>query len=244
MWREYGGALGLVVIDYLQLMSAADSGVENRATEISEISRSLKAMSKELQVPVIALSQLNRGLEQRPNKRPVMSDLRECVTGDTLVTLRDGRRVPVRELVGTTPEVWAVDDAGKVIPAQSDAVWHVGRKPVFNVQLASGRSIRATAEHLLLAGKGWTRLGRAEGGRPRSRSRGAFRSRKRAWSGATSEVDPARSPRGRWQLPASSAAALHDRQSEENSEAVRRGGLVARQHRDAPCRSRRAGTSS
>ncbi|MBX3715992.1 MAG: replicative DNA helicase [Burkholderiales bacterium] len=76
MWREYGG-LGLIVIDYLQLMSAAESGVENRATEISEISRSMKAMSKELQVPVIALSQLNRGLEQRPNKRPVMSDLRE-----------------------------------------------------------------------------------------------------------------------------------------------------------------------
>jgi replicative DNA helicase len=77
MWREYGGALGLVVVDYLQLMSAAGAGVENRATEISEISRSLKAMAKELQVPVIALSQLNRGLEQRPNKRPVMSDLRE-----------------------------------------------------------------------------------------------------------------------------------------------------------------------
>jgi replicative DNA helicase len=77
MWREYGAQLGLIVIDYLQLMSAAGSGVENRATEISEISRSLKAMAKELQVPVIALSQLNRGLEQRPNKRPVMSDLRE-----------------------------------------------------------------------------------------------------------------------------------------------------------------------
>ncbi len=74
--REYGG-LGLVVIDYLQLMSAASSGTENRATEISEISRSLKAMAKELAVPVIALSQLNRSLEQRPNKRPVMSDLRE-----------------------------------------------------------------------------------------------------------------------------------------------------------------------
>ncbi|MBZ0093106.1 MAG: replicative DNA helicase, partial [Sulfuricellaceae bacterium] len=70
------GKLGLIVIDYLQLMSANSSG-ENRATEISEISRSLKALAKELDVPVIALSQLNRSLEQRPNKRPVMSDLRE-----------------------------------------------------------------------------------------------------------------------------------------------------------------------
>ena len=71
------GRLGLIVIDYLQLMSAASGGGENRATEISEISRSLKGLAKELSVPVIALSQLNRSLEQRPNKRPVMSDLRE-----------------------------------------------------------------------------------------------------------------------------------------------------------------------
>ena len=70
------GKLGLIVIDYIQLMSSTRQG-ENRATEISEISRSLKALAKELDVPVIALSQLNRSLEQRPNKRPVMSDLRE-----------------------------------------------------------------------------------------------------------------------------------------------------------------------
>nr|MBP9914898.1 replicative DNA helicase [Thiobacillaceae bacterium] len=69
--------LGLIVIDYLQLMSGAAGQSENRATEISEISRSLKGLAKELHVPVIALSQLNRSLEQRPNKRPVMSDLRE-----------------------------------------------------------------------------------------------------------------------------------------------------------------------
>ncbi|MBL0124818.1 MAG: replicative DNA helicase [Betaproteobacteria bacterium] len=75
MWRQYGG-LGMIVVDYLQLMSSSSAG-ENRATEISEISRSLKALAKELKVPVIALSQLNRSLEQRPNKRPVMSDLRE-----------------------------------------------------------------------------------------------------------------------------------------------------------------------
>ncbi len=75
--REHG--LSLIIIDYLQLMQGSSNGrqAENRATEISEISRSLKALAKELNVPIIALSQLNRSLEQRPNKRPVMSDLRE-----------------------------------------------------------------------------------------------------------------------------------------------------------------------
>jgi replicative DNA helicase len=73
--RQYS-KLGLIVIDYIQLMAASSSG-ENRATEISEISRSLKAMAKELDVPVVALSQLNRAVDQRPDRRPVMSDLRE-----------------------------------------------------------------------------------------------------------------------------------------------------------------------
>ena len=75
LYRQHG-ELGLIVVDYLQLMSSSNQG-ENRATEISEISRALKGLAKELKVPVIALSQLNRSLEQRPNKRPVMSDLRE-----------------------------------------------------------------------------------------------------------------------------------------------------------------------
>ncbi|MGD8558995.1 MAG: replicative DNA helicase [Gammaproteobacteria bacterium] len=73
LMREHG--LGLIVIDYLQLMQLR--GSENRTNEISEISRSLKGLAKELNLPIIALSQLNRSLEQRPNKRPVMSDLRE-----------------------------------------------------------------------------------------------------------------------------------------------------------------------
>ena len=73
--REHGD-LGLIMVDYIQLMQVP-GGSENRATEISEISRSLKAMAKEFDCPVIAVSQLNRGLEQRPDKRPIMSDLRE-----------------------------------------------------------------------------------------------------------------------------------------------------------------------
>lgn len=152
--RENDGKLGLVVLDYLQLMQSP--GAENRVNEISDISRSLKALAKELNVPVIALSQLNRGLEQRPNKRPVMSDLRECVTGDTLVWLADGRRVPIRELVGTTPEVWALDESTKrLVKARSDKVWSTGTRPVLRIDLASGRSVRVTGRHRLYGSTGW-----------------------------------------------------------------------------------------
>jgi replicative DNA helicase len=152
--------LGLIIIDYLQLMRH-EGRVESRVEQVGQISRGLKGLARELGVPVIALSQLSRAVEQRGgDKKPILSDLRECVTGDTLVLMADGRRRPIRDLVGTTPEVLAVDERQRVIRARSDAVWSVGRRPILELRMASGRKLRATADHKVLSALGWRRLSR------------------------------------------------------------------------------------
>jgi len=156
------GQLGLVVIDYLQLMQVPDSK-ESRANEVSEISRSLKSLAKELNVPVIALSQLNRSLEQRSDKRPKMSDLREsgCIAGDSLVTCADtGAQIPIRDLVGRTDfYVWGLNiKTMQLERAKISRAFYTGIQPVFRLTTRLGRTIRATGHHKFYTPEGWKRL--------------------------------------------------------------------------------------
>jgi replicative DNA helicase len=154
--------LALIVIDYLQLMTSGLSA-ENRVQEVSQISRSLKVLARDLNVPIIAISQLSRAVEQRHDKRPILSDLREsgCLTGDSRVYLPDsGRWAPIRDLVGQSGfNVLAVDtDTWRLEPKPVVKAFSTGRKPVFRLRTRLGRTIRATANHKFLAFDGWRRL--------------------------------------------------------------------------------------
>ncbi|MBD2043007.1 replicative DNA helicase [Microcoleus sp. FACHB-672] len=164
---ESGGALGLILIDYLQLMEG--STPDNRVQELSKITRSLKGLARELNVPIIALSQLSRGVEARTNKRPMMSDLREsgCLAGDSLVTLADsGVSVPIRELVGKSGfAVLALNEATmKLEKAVVSNAFATGVKPVFQLKTRLGRTIRATGNHKFLMIHGWKRLDELKAG--------------------------------------------------------------------------------
>ena len=155
--------LKLVVIDYLQLMTSGKK-VESRQQEVSEFSRAIKLLAKELDVPVIAISQLNRGPEQRTDKRPQMSDLREsgCLPADTAILRADtGAETTIGELYASGAkniEVWSLDDGLRYRKRTMTHVFSTGVAPVFRLKLASGKTVRATENHPFFTYDGWQPL--------------------------------------------------------------------------------------
>jgi replicative DNA helicase len=156
--------LKLVVIDYLQLMTSGKR-VESRQQEVSEFSRALKLLAKELEVPVIAMSQLNRGSEQRQDKKPMLSDLREsgCLPAETRILRADtGAETTMGELFesgATDVPVWSLDDNLRYVSRHLTHVFSTGKKQVFQLTTSSGKTIRATANHPFLTFDGFRPLG-------------------------------------------------------------------------------------
>ncbi len=160
---EHG--IDLIIVDYLQLMQATIGGKrnDNRVQEISEISRSLKGLARELNIPVLALAQLSRAVESRQSKVPQLSDLREsgCLTGETLVYLPDiGTYKPIEQMVGQAGfRVLALNtESWKLEPCNVNNAFATGCKPVYRITTRLGRTIRATANHKFLTMQGWQRL--------------------------------------------------------------------------------------
>lgn len=156
--------LKLIIIDYMQLMTSGKK-VESRQLEVSEFSRQIKLLAKELEVPVVALSQLNRGPEARQDKKPMLSDLREsgCLTADTRVLRADtGAEVTMGALLESGERnvpVWSLDADGRLVARPMTHVFSSGVKKVYRLRLTSGREVKASANHPFLTREGWMPLG-------------------------------------------------------------------------------------
>ena len=157
----------LLIIDYLQLISGSGNfrSAESRQNEISEISRMLKNLARELNIPVLCLSQLSRKVEERTDHRPMMSDLREsgCVTGDTQIKdANTGKTYTIKELADrdkqTPITVYAIDKNLKIGKHKLIKAFYSGQKEVFELKTKSGKSIKASANHPFLKLNTWTRL--------------------------------------------------------------------------------------
>lgn len=156
--------LGLLIVDYLQLMSSRKS-YDSPVQQVTEISRGLKGLAKELNIPIIALSQLSRAVEQRDGHRPRLSDLRDsgCITGDSLIMRADtGELISIKELAERTIQapipVFSLDKNLKLTIQPLVKAFHSNRKEIFELKLRSGRVIKASANHPFYKLDGWQAL--------------------------------------------------------------------------------------
>jgi replicative DNA helicase len=161
---EQGGTLGMVLIDYLQLMQG--SAADNRVQELSRITRGLKAMAKELMVPVLVLSQLSRAVESRSDKRPQLADLREsgCLAGDTQVMDVDRGKIwrldqlAALPAAAELPRLLSLNGRGRLVPQQPVKVFRSGHQPTCLLKTRLNFSIRATGNHPFFTQQGWKTL--------------------------------------------------------------------------------------